>query len=304
MYALAIKQLKKTYDDGTIALNGINLHIPRGDFFALLGVNGAGKSTTINLVSSLISKTSGHISINGHNLEKKPDIAKLSLGVVPQEFNLNAFETCYNILITQAGYYGLLPSKAKPRADLLLKQLGLWEKRHSAVRQLSGGMKRRLMIARALMHNPALLLLDEPTAGVDIEIRRNMWDFLKRLNDEGTTIILTTHYLEEAEQLCNHVAIIDQGEILKDTSMQKLLQTFSAQTFILTTAEPVDIPPPIETLELTKMDSYTFELCIDKEQSLNHVFSLLTEHGLVINSLRNKTNRLEELFINMINHEK
>lgn len=301
-YALEIQRLNKTYSNGVVALNDINLRVAKGDFFALLGANGAGKSTTIGLISSLLVKTSGNIKINGYNLATSPNKAKLSLGIVPQEINLSVFETCEDILISQAGYYGIMPKDAKPLAMELLKQLGLWDKRYTIVRHLSGGMKRRLMIARALMHKPELLILDEPTAGVDIEIRRSMWDFLKKTNEEGTTIILTTHYLEEAENLCNNIAILDKGVIVENTSMKNLLQSLRHQTFILDTKEPISILPDLEPFVGMKIDDNTIELKIENKYSLNDVFIILNNKGLTIQSMRNKTNRLEELFMDVINN--
>ncbi|WED44686.1 ABC transporter ATP-binding protein [Legionella cardiaca] len=302
MYALEIKQLSKIYSNGTQALKGIDLAVKKGDFFALLGANGAGKSTTIGLITTLLTKTSGHIYIYGYSLDKNPELAKSCLGLVPQEFNLNIFETCEQILISQAGFYGISRKEAAPRADSLLHQLGLWEKRRTIVRHLSGGMKRRLMIARALIHQPKVLILDEPTAGVDIEIRHSMWDFLTRTNKEGTTIILTTHYLEEAEQLCKHIAIIDQGSIVENTSMKSLLKTLNHQTFIFNTIKPIVELPSMAPFVVTLIDSNTFELRVDNQWTLNDVFAELTKHGLIIHSMRNKTNRLEELFLDLINH--
>lgn len=300
MHALEIKQLSKTYSNGVEALKGIDLTVNTGDFFALLGANGAGKSTTICLITSLVNKTSGNIKIYGFDLDAYPEKAKSCLGLVPQEVNLNIFENCEQILLNQAGYYGISRKKAFPRAEALLEQLGLWDKRRSIVRHLSGGMKRRLMIARALIHQPKLLILDEPTAGVDIEIRHSMWDFLARTNAEGTTIILTTHYLEEAEQLCKNIAIIDKGQIIKNTSMKALLQTLRHQTFIFNTENPIDYLPDIHPFNVTPIDPTTFELRVDNNFSLNEVFSVLTKQGIKIHSMRNKTNRLEELFMDLI----
>lgn len=303
MDALNIHQLRKIYSNGIEALKGIDLSVSKGDFFALLGANGAGKSTTIGLITSLLTKTSGKIIINGFDLDKQPEQAKSSLGLVPQEFNLNIFEQCEHILLYQAGFYGIPYKKALPRAHELLKQLGLWEKRHSIVRHLSGGMKRRLMIARAMIHRPQVLILDEPTAGVDIEIRRSMWDFLTRANEQGTTIILTTHYLEEAEQLCKNIAIIKQGEIIENTSMKKLLQNLQHQTFVFNSENPIDhLPFMNEFLITTRVDATTFEVRVDNRMSLNEVFAILSQHHIRIHSMRNKTNRLEELFMDLINH--
>ncbi|WP_419420075.1 ABC transporter ATP-binding protein [Legionella sp. D16C41] len=303
MYALEIKALRKVYKSGVEALKGIDLNVKAGDFFALLGANGAGKSTTIGVITTLLTKTSGTIKICGYNLDTHPAQAKSCLGLVPQEFNLNIFETCEQILINEAGFYGITRHMAKPRVDELLQQLGLWEKRQVIARHLSGGMKRRLMIARALIHKPKVLILDEPTAGVDIEIRRSMWDFFTKTNAEGTTIILTTHYLEEAEQLCKNIAIINKGEIVKNTSMKKLLTSLHHQTLIFTTQAPIAELPPLNPFTPQLIDSYTFELRIDNSVSLNDVFKRLSEVGIHIHSLRNKTNRLEELFLDLINHD-
>lgn len=302
MYALEIKKLRKIYGNGVEALRGIDLTVKQGDFFALLGANGAGKSTTIGLITTLLTKTSGTIHICGYDLETKTEMAKACLGLVPQEFNLNIFENCEQILINQAGYYGINRKESTARARALLDQLGLWDKRKAIVRHLSGGMKRRLMIARALIHQPKVLILDEPTAGVDIEIRRTMWDFLTRTNEEGTTIILTTHYLEEAEQLCKHIAIIDQGQIIENTSMKALLKNLHHQTFIFNTIKPIDTLPEMKPFIVTLIDSNTFELRVDNQWSLNEVFAELSKNNLHIASMRNKTNRLEELFLDLINH--
>ncbi|MCE3044502.1 MULTISPECIES: ABC transporter ATP-binding protein [Legionella] len=303
MNALEIRQLRKIYGNKVEALKGIDLTVKTGDFFALLGANGAGKSTTIGLITTLLTKSSGSIRIYGYDLDEHPYLAKSCLGLVPQEFNLNIFETCEQILLNQAGFYGISRSKARPRAHLLLEQLGIWEKRHSIVRHLSGGMKRRLMIARALMHQPKVLILDEPTAGVDIEIRRSMWDFLKQTNAQGTTIILTTHYLEEAEQLCKHIAIIDEGVIIKNTSMRSLLNSLNHQTFVFNTQEPIEQLPIMPLFETSLIDCTTFELRVNNSVSLNEVFAELSANGIKIQSLRNKTNRLEELFLDLINHD-
>ncbi|KTD39937.1 ABC transporter ATP-binding protein [Legionella parisiensis] len=300
MHALDIKQLYKTYTNGVQALKGIDLTIQKGDFFALLGANGAGKSTTIGLISTLLNKTSGSINIHGYDLEKEPEKAKSCLGLVPQEINLNIFENCVQILLNQAGYYGISRKNAQPRVNSLLHQLGLWEKRDSIARHLSGGMKRRLMIARALVHQPKVLILDEPTAGVDIEIRHSMWEFLARTNAEGTTIILTTHYLEEAEQLCKNIAIIDKGEIIKNSSMKTLLQTLRHQTFIFNTENRIEILPDLYPFKPTLIDSTTIELRVDNNLDLNDAFALFSQHGIKIHSMRNKTNRLEELFLDLI----
>lgn len=300
--AIEIKQLRKTYANGVEAVKGIDLTVTTGDFFALLGSNGAGKSTTIGMITSLLTKTAGVIRINGFDLDKNPEQAKSCLGLVPQEINLNIFETCEQILLNQAGYYGIPRAKARPRADALLEQLGLLEKRHSIVRHLSGGMKRRLMIARALVHQPNVLILDEPTAGVDVEIRRSMWDFLRQTNAAGTTIILTTHYLEEAEQLCKNIAIINKGEIIKQSSMKQVLQSLHHQTFLFDTVEPIASFPQIDGLRFEKIDVNTFELRVSTELSLNDIFSILDQQHIRVHSMRNKTNRLEELFMDLIKH--
>jgi len=304
MNALEIKNLVKTYNNGVQAVKGINMSVKQGDFFALLGANGAGKSTTIGVITTLLYKTSGQILIEGHDLDKQPRQAKACLGLVPQEFNINIFETCEQILINQAGFYGIPRSTAKKRADDLLKQLGLWEKRFGIVRHLSGGMKRRLMIARALIHHPKVLILDEPTAGVDIEIRRSMWDFLTYINKQGTTIILTTHYLEEAEQLCKNIAIIHQGEILENTSMKDLLQSLRYQSFVLDLEQPISFLPDLSPFEGKMIDNSTFEIRVDQQYNLNNVFKKLDQQGLSIISMRNKSNRLEELFLDLISHDK
>lgn len=302
MHALEIKQLSKTYGNGVKAVKNIDLTVEQGDFFALLGANGAGKSTTIGLISTLINKTSGSITIQGYDLDSHPAQAKSCLGLVPQEVNLNVFETCEQILLNQAGYYGISRQVAKPRADHLLEQLGLWDKRRSIVRHLSGGMKRRLMIARALIHQPKVLILDEPTAGVDIEIRRTMWEFLTRTNAEGTTIILTTHYLEEAEQLCRTIAIIDKGQIIRHGTMKSLLQTLCHQTLIFNSDSPIEALPDLHPYEATLIDNNTFELRLEHNVTLNQVLAVLSQKGINIVSMRNKTNRLEELFLDLIHH--
>ena len=300
MSALEIQNLQKTYSNGVEALKGINLEVQQGDFFALLGANGAGKSTTIGAITTLLTKTAGKIRIYGHDLDKETELAKSYLGLVPQEFNLNIFETCEQILLNQAGFYGISRKKAHPHVEFLLHELGIWDKRHSIVRHLSGGMKRRLMIARALIHKPKVLILDEPTAGVDLEIRRSMWEFLTRTNAQGTTIILTTHYLEEAEQLCKHIAIIDKGQIIKNTSMSSLLKTLRHQTFVFNTETTLSTLPDLTPFTAKLLDPNTFELRVDNQISLNEVFTVLDKHHLQIHSMRNKTNRLEELFLDLI----
>lgn len=303
MHALEIRGLCKTYANGVHALKSIDLTVKQGDFFALLGVNGAGKSTTIGVISTLLNKTAGTVLIQGYDLDTQTSQAKTCLGLVPQEFNLNVFETPEQILINQAGYYGIPRKEAIPRADSLLKQVGLWEKRKGMTLHLSGGMKRRLMIARALIHQPKVLILDEPTAGVDIEIRRSLWEFLKKINANGTTIILTTHYLEEAEQLCKHIAIIDQGKIIEHSSMQKLLHSLKHQTFVLNIEEMQHALPDLTPFQAVLLDPHSLELRVGMHTSLNDVFEKLTKVGIKVLSLRNKTNRLEELFMDLIHHE-
>lgn len=302
-YALEIEDLKKTYASRIEALKGINLKVKEGDFFALLGANGAGKSTTIGLITSLLKKTSGTIQIQGFDLDEEPAAAKASLGLVPQEINLNIFETSLQILINQAGFYGIPRALALECASRRLKQLGLWDKRNTIVRNLSGGMKRRLMIARSLVHDPKVLILDEPTAGVDIEIRRSIWKFLTEINEEGTTIILTTHYLEEAEQLCKSVAIIDKGEIVIDTPMKTLLNSLKHQTFVFNTVHPIENMPVSPLFESKIVDSNVFELRMSNKIDLNQIFQVLEAHQIKILTMRNKTNRLEELFMDLISHD-
>ena len=300
--ALELQQLKKNYPGGVQALRGIDLQVEAGDFYALLGPNGAGKSTTIGIISSLVNKTSGRVSVFGYDLEKDTVNAKRQLGLVPQEFNFNPFETVQQIVVNQAGYYGVEYKEAVKRSELYLKQLDLWEKRNERARMLSGGMKRRLMIARALMHEPKLLILDEPTAGVDIELRRSMWGFLKDLNDKGTTIILTTHYLEEAEMLCRNIGIIQHGELVENTSMKSLLSTLKSETFILDLA-PKSPLPKLEGYQYRLVDTSTLEVEVLREQGVNSVFSQLSAQGIQVLSMRNKANRLEELFVSLV-HEK
>jgi len=298
--ALVIEQLSKTYQDNFQALKGISLTVQQGDFFALLGPNGAGKSTTIGIICSLVLKTSGSVSIFGCDIDTDFSQAKQLVGVVPQEFNFNQFEKPVDILINQAGYYGIPRDIAIGRAEKYLRQLGLWDKREVPSRTLSGGMKRRLMIARALMHEPKLLVLDEPTAGVDIELRRSMWDFLRQINATGTTIILTTHYLEEAESLCRNVAIIDHGQIVKNTSIRELLLQLNKELFVLDIREQLSDCPEIEGYPLTLVDAHTLEVEVEKSQSINALFAALSEKGIHVLSMRNKTNRLEELFFDMV----
>jgi len=300
MFAVKITDLTKRYAKGEEALKGIDLTVSAGDFFALLGPNGAGKSTTIGILSSLINKSSGSIEVFGHDLEKEPELAKSCIGLVPQEFNFNQFEPVDEILINQAGFYGIPRNEAKQRAEHYLKKLSLWDKRKSQARELSGGMKRRLMIARALVHNPKLLILDEPTAGVDIEIRRSMWSFLKEINQAGTTIILTTHYLEEAESLCRNIAIIDKGVIIENTSMISMLRRLNQEVFVLDTEDAIDDLPRLQGFELTQVGESSFEVSVAKESGLNRLFSALNEAGITVLSMRNKQNRLEQLFIDMV----
>lgn len=299
MKALDITGLTKTYKSGTQALKGIELHVDEGDFFALLGPNGAGKSTTIGVVSSLINKSTGNVKVFGHSLDTQMVDAKSCIGLVPQEFNFNQFETLLQIVVNQAGYYGVPRELAKQRAEKYLKQLDLWEKRDQSARELSGGMKRRLMIARALMHEPKMLILDEPTAGVDIEIRRSMWTFLKEINEQGITIILTTHYLEEAEMLCRNIAIIDKGVIVENTSMKALLSQLNVETFVLDLPQQQDTVT-VEGFESRMTDDHTLEVDVAKEDGLNEVFAQLTNQGITVLSMRNKANRLEELFVRMV----
>ncbi len=299
MKALSINKLSKTYRSGLQALKAVSLDIEQGDFFALLGPNGAGKTTTIGIITSLVTKTAGSVKVFDTDLDDDPEQAKSYIGLVPQEFNFNGFEQVKHILITQAGYYGMPAHEAEPRADELLKQLGLWEKRHTPSRSLSGGMKRRLMIARALVHNPKLLILDEPTAGVDIELRRSMWTFLRKINAAGTTIILTTHYLEEAESLCRNIAIIDKGEIIENTDMKTLLNRLDKEAFILDLKYPL-LNNELDGLDYERLDDTTIEVEISRGESLNSVFEVLSRHGVEVVSMKNKANRLEELFLNLV----
>ncbi|MGF1696676.1 ABC transporter ATP-binding protein [Vibrio lamellibrachiae] len=300
MYALEIEQLRKTYAGGFEALKGISLNVEKGDFYALLGPNGAGKSTTIGVVSSLVNKTSGKVKVFGFDIDSDLELAKQNLGLVPQEFNFNQFETVEQIVLQQAGYYGVSKALAKERAKKYLSQLDLWEKRSERARNLSGGMKRRLMIARALMHEPQLLILDEPTAGVDIELRRSMWDFLKQINKEqGITIILTTHYLEEAEMLCRNIGIINRGELIENTSMKALLNQLHVETFILD-LEGVESLAELDGVNSQQLINGSLEIEIEKTLGLNHVFTQLTEQGIKVLSMRNKANRLEELFVSIV----
>jgi ABC-2 type transport system ATP-binding protein len=299
MAALTITDLYKTYDKGVEALKGISLSIEEGDFFALLGPNGAGKSTTIGIICSLVNKTSGKVQIFDKDIDLDWAGAKAYIGVVPQEANFNIFEKVHNIVLNQAGFYGMPKDEALAATERALKALELWDKRHMISRALSGGMKRRLMIARAIVHNPRLLILDEPSAGVDIEIRRSMWKFLQELNAQGTTIILTTHYLEEAENLCRNIAIIDQGKIIRHTSMRKLLATMPMQSFILELSEPILAVPELDGFDVQWMDNQTLTINVPVNTPLNDVFIALNAAGVQVSGLRNKANRLEELFLKL-----
>ncbi|MDG4555043.1 MAG: ABC transporter ATP-binding protein [Candidatus Competibacter sp.] len=299
--ALTLHQLRKTYGNGLEALRGIDLEVAEGEFFALLGPNGAGKSTTIGIVCSLVRKSAGSVQVFGHDLDRELNAAKACIGLVPQEFNFNQFEPVIEIVVNQAGYYGIPRELARQRAEIYLKQLGLWEKRRMMARELSGGMKRRLMIARALVHEPKLLILDEPTAGVDIEIRRSTWEFLRAINARGTTIILTTHYLEEAETLCRHIAIIDRGRIVENDRMSALLGRLHLETFVLNLRRPLADPPVVAGYVLRRVDDWTLEADVSKDCGLNGLFRDLTARGIEVVSLRNKANRLEELFVRLVN---
>jgi ABC-2 type transport system ATP-binding protein len=300
MYALSIRGLTKTYKNGVQALKGVDLDVETGDFFALLGPNGAGKTTLIGVLTSLVNKTGGSVAVFGHDLDRELEAAKACIGVVPQEINFNQFETPETILVNQAGFYGIERPLARERADRYLQLLQLSDKRNKIARGLSGGMKRRLMIARALVHEPRLLILDEPTAGVDIEIRRSMWDFLREINARGTTIILTTHYLEEAETLCRNIAIINHGLIAERDRMSTLLRKLHAETFVLNLREAARAAPVMPGYSFTLVDEHTLEVEVSKEQSLNEVFSKLSELGVGVLSMRNKVNRLEELFMKLV----
>ncbi|RRJ84567.1 ABC transporter ATP-binding protein [Aestuariirhabdus litorea] len=299
--ALVISGLTKRYANGFEALKGIDFRVQQGDFFALLGPNGAGKSTTIGIISSLVTKSAGTVTVFGHDLDTDLSQAKQHLGVVPQEFNFNQFEKPIDILVTQAGYYGIPRALARERAEYYLKKLGIWDKRAVQSRLLSGGMKRRLMIARALIHKPKLLILDEPTAGVDIELRRSMWQFLREINaNEGVTIILTTHYLEEAEQLCRHIAIIDKGRLVQNTSMKQLLGQLNVETFILDARQSLPPSLDVEGYRVRRMDDFTLEVEMDKSQNMNDLFAELQAQGVEVSSMRNRSNRLEELFVSLV----
>ena len=299
-FALEITDLKKTYDSGVVALKGINLSVKEGDFFALLGPNGAGKSSTIGIIASLVTKSAGKVSIFNIDIDENFPEAKRLLGVVSQEINFNNFEQVIDIVPTQDGYYGIQLKDSRYKTEVILKRLGLWEKRNQQARTLSGGFKRRLMIAKALIHEPKLLILDEPTAGVDIELRREMWEFLKEINAQGTTIILTTHYLEEAEQLCKNIAIIDHGELVENTSMKDLLSRLDVQGFVLDVDKPLDQAPSLPNFPITLEDPTTLNVVIKKDQSINDLFNQLSVLGINVASMRNESNRLEEMFIEMV----
>ncbi|MEY2150200.1 ABC transporter ATP-binding protein [Rhodanobacter sp. 115] len=298
--ALVVDNLRKTYGNGVEALKGISLTVQQGDFFALLGPNGAGKSTLIGILSSLVSSTGGDARIFGISVNQQRNEAMKLIGLVPQEINFNQFEKPFDICVNEAGFYGIPRKIAAVRAEKYLKELRLWDKAYHQARELSGGMKRRLMIARAMMNEPRLLILDEPTAGVDIEIRRSMWHFVSGINAAGTTVILTTHYLEEAEQLCRNIAIIDHGTIVEDTTMKRLLAKLDVETFVLDTAEPVSTPPVLDGITLRRVDERTLEAEIARTHDLNSLFAALSAHGITVTSMRNKTNRLEELFVRLV----
>lgn len=302
MKALSIQNLVKTYSNGITALKGINLEVEQGDFFAVLGPNGAGKTTTIGIITSLVNKTSGQVSVFGYDVHKELELAKSCIGLVPQEFNFNMFERVIDILVNQAGFYGIGRKIALERAEHYLKKLGLWERRFQQSRVLSGGLKRRLMIARALVHEPKMLILDEPTAGVDVELRRSMWVFLREINNQGTTIILTTHYLEEAESLCRGIAIIDKGTIVENTSIKELLTRLNTECVILDIRDPIESPPHIEGCDTEVIDKNTIEVTFPRKITLNDIFTHLSNHNIQVVSMRNKANRLEQLFLGLISH--
>jgi len=301
--ALSIKNLTKVYSNGFEALKGVDLNIDQGDFFALLGPNGAGKSTIIGIICSLVNKTGGTVEVCNHDIDNELTLAKSHIGLVPQEFNFNVFEPIEEIVINQAGYYGIERREATKRTEVLLKKLSLWDKRGEMARNLSGGMKRRLMIARALVHNPKLLILDEPTAGVDIEIRHTMWEFLKEINAAGTTIILTTHYLEEAENLCENIAIIERGQIIENTSIKQLLGKLNVETFLFDLAQPLSESPIIDDYDVQCIDNTQLEVKVRKEQNINDLFEHLNKQNIQVLSMRNKVNRLEELFMDLLSHD-
>jgi ABC-2 type transport system ATP-binding protein len=300
MNALSVRGLTKTYKNGIQALKGVDLDVEQGDFFALLGPNGAGKTTLIGIVTSLVNKTGGTASVFGHDIDRELEAAKTCIGIVPQELNFNQFETPYTIVVNQAGFYGIPRHVARERAEKYLKQLQLWDRKDKMSRGLSGGMKRRLMIARALVHEPRLLILDEPTAGVDIEIRRSMWDFLREINEQGTTIILTTHYLEEAETLCRNIAIINGGLIVERDRMSNLLRRLNTETFVLNLRDSLSAAPKLDGYGIQLVDGHTLEVETAKEQNLNDVFARLSSLGIEVVSMRNKVNRLEEIFMRLV----
>ena len=304
MTALVINDLTKIYPNKLTALNSVSLNVRQGDFFALLGPNGAGKSTAIGIICGLVNKTSGSVKVFDNNIDKNSAVAKSFIGVVPQEINFSQFETCLEIVVNQGGFYGIKRSAALERAEKYLRKLDLWEKRNERSRNLSGGMKRRLMIARALVHEPKILILDEPTAGVDVELRRSTWDFLININQKGVTILLTTHNLEEAESLCKNIAIINHGEIVENTSMKELLSQLNRETFIFDTIDPIKELPNLKNFDLKLIDSTTIEVEIDHRNNINDLFDVLSSQNINIKSMRNKRNRLEELFINLLNKKR
>ena len=303
MKALQITDLRKTYENGNQALKGIDLSVDAGDYYALLRPNGAGKTTAIGIITSLVNKSGGEVEVFGHNIDREIEAAKSCIGLVPQEINLNLWEKIHNIVMTQAGYYGLSHKLALERTEKYLRALRLWDRRNDNARSLSGGMKRRLMIARALVHEPRLLILDEPTAGVDIEIRRSMWNFLRDINAAGTTIILTTHYLEEAESLCRRVAIIDEGQIIEDARMSDVLRKLQRELFVLSLSEQLDEAPKLPGFDAWVREDRELEVAIGKGHTLNELFAELSRQGIQVISLRNKTNRLEELFMRLVDNK-
>ena len=303
MHALSVRNLVKVYGNGVQALRGISLDVSEGDFFALLGPNGAGKTTAIGIITSLVNKTAGEVRVFGHSIDDDLNAAKACIGVVPQELNLNGFDRVVNIVVNQAGFYGIPPRQGRKRAQEVLEQLQLWDRRNEVARDLSGGMKRRLMIARALVSSPRLLILDEPTAGVDIEIRRSMWRFLKEINENGTTIILTTHYLEEAEKLCRHVAIIDEGRVIQHHPMADFLRTLQQEIILLNTRDPLPEVPTLNGFKVTRNNPHELEVEVPRERDLNELFSSLSAVGIHVTSVRNETSRLEELFFNLLENK-
>jgi ABC-2 type transport system ATP-binding protein len=300
MLALSLKNLTKTYKNGVQALKGIDLDVEEGDFFALLGPNGAGKTTAIGIVTSLVNKSGGKVEVFGHDTDTELELAKSCIGLVPQEINFNQFEAVETIVVNQAGFYGIPRRLARERTEKYLRQLQLWDKRRSMARSLSGGMKRRLMIARALVHEPRLLILDEPTAGVDIENRRSMWEFLSETNQHGTTIILTTHYLEEAERLCRHIAIIDEGQIIEHDRMSNVIRKLQTETFVFNLRKAIAAAPPLPAYEVKLVDDHTLEIEVDREQNLNDIFARLSDSNIEVLSMRNKVNRLEDFFMKLV----